>query len=221
MLQRGRWPRDESAEEVWREQALPLITLPRPRRIRLAAILIPAALLAVLVGASHALWWQRSSEPTSAKDASLSARVTAPETAAPVAPSIHPASFPANGYIVVNLPRGSDRPAALTIETSQSESASHWVVNLRNWASGEWIATIYLDANSVTALKVPAGDYQVSVASGTVWEGDTLLFGDGTQAFRYRTAVHLGAGAAARRLLLLPPDGEAAMPVPAFMVRTR
>lgn len=221
MRQRGRWPRDESAEEVWRDQARPVITLARPRRIRLAAFLIPAALLAVLFGASHALWWQRPSTSGVARDASLPARVTAPGISAPGAPSALPAVFPANGYTVVNLPRAEARPAALTVETSQSEPAPHWVVNLRDWASGGWIATIYLDANSVTTLKVPAGDYQVSVASGAVWEGDTLLFGDGTQAFRYRTAVHLGAGTAARRLLLLPPDGEAAMPVPAFMVRTR
>ncbi len=220
--------RGASAEAIFRRERLPPIVL-SPRRHRFPwCLALPMFLIAVLAAASHALWHIRSVQPRSTASGGSSPPEVAnpPRPVAPVpAKSTEPTAFPPfpkNGTAVVNLPRGIARLAGVTIETGAG--GAHWVVTLRLWASGSWIATLYLEADSVTTLFLPAGTYQVAAAAGDLWQGDTRLFGDDTRALRFQGPVRLGPGQSNHRLIMLPPPDAsppAAVAIPSFVIRTR
>ena len=210
---------DASAQEEWRGSGrLPLIVL-RPRGYMLARpALLLAVIVALLAGASRAL---RQPPAVPGVTATVS-----PATVTPSATTGSPERFPINGYMVVNLARGAQRDAPLTVETGNADTGAHWVVSLRRWASGELVATVYLDASSVITLFVSAGEYQVVAAAGDVWQGDAALFGADTHALRFREAMRLtepSAGVAGQALLLpaSPSAIPAAEPIPSAAVSSR
>jgi hypothetical protein len=53
------------------------------------------------------------------------------------------------------------------------------------------VATVYLSAGVITTVLLPTGFYRVAMAAGSNWQGEARLFGTGTQAWEWTSAVSL------------------------------
>jgi hypothetical protein len=105
--------------------------------------------------------------------------------------AVVPVAFPENGSTTLTTHGLAAASAPLTLQTSSVDADLRYVVTARDWITNRLLATIYLEANSVTTVPLPAGDYRLIVASGHVWGGDAVLFGQTTQVMSATKPVRL------------------------------
>ena len=124
------------AERDWyREQHAdprPVITL-RVRRFTWVRWAAPVAIVAVLlVGAAYQDWRLTPPTPTTGKP-------TAPPRAQPApAAAADAVAFPKDGFTLVDRRPGSDWNALLTVRIASDTPYRHWIVSVRDWATGKW-----------------------------------------------------------------------------------
>ena len=99
--------------------------------------------------------------------------------------------FPPNGAVVLPGDLNGYLLAPLSIQTPPGRPRQRFIIFVRKWATGALVAKLYLHANSITAIMLPAGQYRLMFAFGTVWEGDQALFGRATEAFQQQQPVTL------------------------------
>ena len=99
--------------------------------------------------------------------------------------------FPVNGYTILRFRPSPTGAAPLTLQTSATDPAANYVINVRGWSTNDLVATTYLNANSVTTLSLPAGDYRLSFATGRRWGGEQILFGSSTTVQQARFPISL------------------------------
>jgi len=206
------------AERDWyREQHAdprPVITL-RVRRFTWVRWAAPVAIVAVLLaGATYQDWRLTPPTPTTGKP-------TAPPRAQPApAAAADAVAFPKDGFTLIDRRPGSDWNAPLTVRIPTDTPYRHWIVSVRDWANGKWVATVYLSNGVITTVLLPSGFYRVAMAAGSNWQGEARLFGAGTAAWEWTSAVSLTSKS--NPVLGSPMDGsENTAPVAWDAFRTR
>lgn len=120
---------------------------------------------------------------------------TKPAEAGKLQPAPPPAAdavaFPKDGFTLVNRPPGTDWDAPLTLRMPSDTAYRHWIVSVRDWATGKWVATVYLSEGVITSVLLPTAFYRIAMAAGSNWQGEARLFGAGTQAWEWTSAVSL------------------------------
>ena len=106
----------------------------------------------------------------------------------PVADAV---AFPKDGFTLVNRRPGTDWNSPLTLRTPADTAYRHWIVSVRDWASGKWVATVYLSNGVITTIRLPSGFYRIAMAAGANWQGEGRLFGGDTSAWEWTSAVSL------------------------------
>ena len=100
--------------------------------------------------------------------------------------------FPANGTTIIDPPPGVMRDAPLIIETADTGAeASSWLVVLYDGVTGRFVAGAFLRPGTIMTLLLPAGAYQIALAGGSSWYGQSDLFGPGTRAWRSKRPLLL------------------------------
>ena len=164
----------------------PVITL-RVRRYAWVRWAAPVAIVtALLAGAAYQEWRPAPPQPRPVKPASEPAKaaLSAPVGADAVA-------FPKDGYTLVDRRPGIDWNAPLTVRLPAETPYRHWIVSVREWATRKWIATVYLSNGVITTMLLPSGFYRIAMAAGSNWQGEARLFGGGTSAWEWTSAVSL------------------------------
>ena len=100
-------------------------------------------------------------------------------------------AFPKDGFTLVNRRPGIDWDSPLTLRMPSDTAYRHWIVSVRDWATGKWVATVYLSEGVITTVLLPTGFYRIAMAAGSNWQGEARLFGTGTQAWEWTSAVSL------------------------------
>ena len=106
-------------------------------------------------------------------------------------PAADAVAFPKDGFTLVNRRPGIDWDSPLTLRMSSDTAYSHWIVSVRDWATGKWVATVYLSEGVITTVLLPTGFYRIAMAAGSNWQGEARLFGTGTQAWEWTSAVSI------------------------------
>lgn len=106
-------------------------------------------------------------------------------------PAADAVAFPKDGFTLVNRRPGIDWDSPLTLRMSSDTAYSHWIVSVRDWATGKWVATVYLSEGVITTVLLPTGFYRIAMAAGSNWQGEARLFGTGTQAWEWTSTVSL------------------------------
>ena len=86
---------------------------------------------------------------------------------------------PENGTI--NPPNNPDRLAPLTFIT-KGEGLYFFII-ISDWTTNKLVQTLFLHSGHVVESKVPLGSFRIKYATGKVWRGEKLLFGDETEYF--------------------------------------
>ncbi len=123
-----------------------MITL-RVRRFTWVRWAAPVAIVAVLLaGATYQDWRLTPPTPTTGKP-------TAPPRAQPApAAAADAVAFPKDGFTLVDRRPGSDWNAPLTVRIASDTPYRHWIVSVRDWATGKWVATVYLSNGVITTV---------------------------------------------------------------------
>jgi len=206
------------AERDWyREQHAdprPVITL-RVRRFTWVRWAAPVAIVAVLLaGAAYQEWRLAPPTPTNGKTIASPRTEPAPSAAADAV------AFPKDGFTLVDRRPGSDWNAPLTVRIPTDTPYRHWIVSVRDWATGKWVATVYLSNGVITTVLLPSGFYRIAMAAGSNWQGEARLFGAGTAAWEWTSAVSLMQKV--NSVIGSPTDGtENAAPLSRDAFRTR
>ncbi|MCC2677346.1 MAG: hypothetical protein K0R58_4293 [Ramlibacter sp.] len=66
----------------------------------------------------------------------------------------------------------------------------NYAVQLGDWATGKVIATIPIRAGETARLRVPLGQYSITIANGERWFGPEKLFGSSGELRRAVTSMH-------------------------------
>jgi hypothetical protein len=177
------------AERDWFRQQdadrRPVITL-RVRRFTWVRWGAPVAIVAVLLaGAAYQEWRLTPPMPTTGKPIAPPRAEPAPAAAADAV------AFPKDGFTLIDRRPGSDWNAPLTVRIPTDTPYRHWIVSVRDWATGKWVATVYLSNGVITTVLLPSGFYRVAMAAGSNWQGEARLFGAGTAAWEWTSAVSL------------------------------
>jgi hypothetical protein len=106
-------------------------------------------------------------------------------------PAADAVAFPKDGFTLVNRRPGTDWDSPLTLRMPSDTTYRHWIVSVRDWATGKWVATVYLSEGVITTVLLPTGFYRIAMAAGSNWQGEARLFGTGTQAWEWTSAVSL------------------------------
>jgi hypothetical protein len=202
------WDREQS------EDRRPVIVL-RVRRYGWLRWTAPLAIVAVaLAGAAYQELQVATTAPTPGKP-------VPPRSIAPASPETADAvAFPKDGFTLVNHHPGSDWDTPLTIRIPSDTPYRHWIVSVRDWATGKWMATVYLSNGVITTMQLPAGFYRIAMAAGSNWQGEARLFGGGTSAWEWTSAVSLSPKL--HPLIGPPTDGtENTVPLSWDAFRTR
>jgi hypothetical protein len=59
-------------------------------------------------------------------------------------PAADAVAFPEDGFTLVNRRPGTDWDSPLTLRMPTGTAYRHWIVSVRDWATGKWLATAYL-----------------------------------------------------------------------------
>ena len=146
----------------------------------------PVAVVAVLL-AGVAYQESRISPPVPA-----TTKPVEPGKLQPASPSASDAvAFPKDGFTLVNRRPGTDWDSPLTLRMPSGTAYRHWIVSVRDWATGKWVATVYLSEGVITTVLLPTGFYRIAMAAGSNWQGKARLFGTDTQAWEWTSAVSL------------------------------
>jgi hypothetical protein len=177
------------AERDWFRQQdadrRPVITL-RVRRFTWVRWGAPVAIVAVLLaGAAYQEWRLAPPTPTNGKPIAPPRAEPAPAAAADAV------AFPNDGFTLIDRRPGSDWNAPLTVRIPTDTPYRHWIVSVRDWATGKWVATVYLSNGVITTVLLPSGFYRIAMAAGSNWQGEARLFGAGTAAWEWTSAVSL------------------------------
>lgn len=89
--------------------------------------------------------------------------------------------------------KGLARSVPLTLRPFFDSAELHYVVTVRAWWSNRLVAIVYLDADSMVAVDLPAGRYRVAAAWGRAWGGSSVLFGVDTSVTTVVAPVDLVA----------------------------
>ncbi|PPQ34149.1 hypothetical protein CCS01_12270 [Rhodopila globiformis] len=82
------------------------------------------------------------------------------------------------------------------------------------------MATVYLSNGVITTVLLPSGFYRIAMAAGSNWQGEARLFGAGTAAWEWTSAVSLTQKV--NSVIGSPTDGtENAAPLSRDAFRTR
>lgn len=101
------------------------------------------------------------------------------------------AEQPATGF----LWNRSGLPATLPLLVRAPTGMDHVVFLTRPDADAPAVAG-YVRGGEMLRLRVPPGDWRISLASGRDWQGEEALFGAGTQRSEWPAPLHFSAGAA-------------------------
>jgi hypothetical protein len=97
--------------------------------------------------------------------------------------------FPSTGEVFWYTGEGDGHGAPLTI-AAPPDHQRNYAVQLGDWATGKVIATIPIRAGETVQLKVPLGQYSVTIANGKRWLGPDKLFGSSGELRRSVTPLH-------------------------------
>jgi hypothetical protein len=106
-------------------------------------------------------------------------------------PAADAVAFPKDGFTLVNRRPGTDWDSPLTLRMPSDTAYRHWIVSVRDWATGKWVTTVYLSEGAITTVLLPTGFCRIAIAAGSNWQGEARLFGTGTQAWEWTSAVSL------------------------------
>ena len=79
----------------------------------------------------------------------------------------------------------------VSIDISTPLFPEHYVVQLKDWNSGELVLKVFLYAGGTYKGEVPPGSYRVQYAGGDQWRGEKQLFGETTIFAETRAKLHL------------------------------
>jgi hypothetical protein len=157
-----------------------------PRRYIWVRWAAPAAIVAwLLAGVAYREWPSTPPAPVPGKPAEAT---KAEPDIPPVADAV---AFPKDGFTLVNRRPGTDWNSPLTLRIPADTAYRHWIVSVRDWATGKWVATVYLSNGVITTIRLPSGFYRIAMAAGGNWQGEARLFGGGTSAWEWTSAVSL------------------------------
>jgi hypothetical protein len=140
--------------------------------------------------------------------------------AEPAPPPADAVVFPKDGFTLVNRRLGSDWDSPLTLRMPTGTAYRHWIVSVRDWATGKWVATVYLSSGVITTVFLPGGYYRIAMAAGVNWQGEARLFGAGTSVWEWTSAVSVSP--TGRPTVGSPMDAnEGTVPLVAEGFRTR
>lgn len=89
----------------------------------------------------------------------------------------HAEPFPPTGQVRWFVPEpGPSEVAPLTI-IAPSDRNLNYAVKLADWRSGKMVALVPIRQGETANLKVPLGEYRISIAEGKNWQGTERLFG--------------------------------------------
>lgn len=129
-----------SSDQDWYREdhrdARPVIEL-RIRRYTWVRWAGPAALVTLLLAgvAYQGLRMTPAVPPPTSRPADQS-KPESPPTADAVA-------FPKDGFTMVSRHPGADWDSPLTLRMPSDTAYRHWIVSVRDWATGKWVATVF------------------------------------------------------------------------------
>jgi hypothetical protein len=200
------------------EDRRPVIAL-RVRRSNWLRWASPVAIVAVLLaGVAYQEFHITPAAPPAAQLARTTQVEPRPRLPPPTADAV---VFPKDGFTMVSRRPGSDWDSPLTLRMpTDTPPYRHWIVSVRNWATGKWVATVYLSNGVITTVFLPSGFYRIAMAAGVNWQGEARLFGAGTSAWEWTSAVSVAPKV--KPVIGSPTDAtENAVPLASDAFRTR
>jgi hypothetical protein len=64
---------------------------------------------------------------------------------------------------LANRRPGTHWDSPLTLRMPSDTAYRHWIVSVRNWATGKWVATVYLSEGVITTVLLPTGFYRIAI----------------------------------------------------------
>jgi hypothetical protein len=131
---------------------------------------LPAVIVIGGIGAVSLTFWMNS------QPAPTPVSVVPPASVfeSPPAPAAPVVAFPDNGSRVDHTRLENVAP----FEVSSEGKTSNFLVRLRDAETGALITDLYLRPGRTAKVSVPLGRFRLLIASGSVWYGTELLFGD-------------------------------------------
>ncbi len=107
-------------------------------------------------------------------------------------PAADAVAFPKDGFIF-GQSMAWDRLglSLLTLRMPSDTAHRHWIVSVRDWATGKWWRRCICPRARSPRSLLPTGFYRIAMAAGSNWQGEARLFGTGTQAWEWTSAVRL------------------------------